>query len=280
MAPMAPTKLIPLKDAPWAFASQRLRIAWQRAQHAPGSPKASKINPASTDAIRKLATEDPAKAVKQVAESITAVIDDLRIRSVPEEVMQGSLLEKLRDGSLEAWGVETAPERKRDLEMLPPHFFLDARISWTRNIVTSLGATYGAVQVRRRLPTIPKEATKRSLNASADSSTSGASLLTQSAHTTSVNTDMQSHTPSPLASKRIENGPLPSGARGRPSKTPEIEHSIDTLLEKGVALAKMPRPKAYGAVRKAAAELKYNTEIGFSDPVIQRALSRRFGPRR
>jgi hypothetical protein len=275
MAPMAPTKLIPLKNAPWAFASQRLRTAWRRAQHAPGSPKASTPNPASTDAIRKLATEDPAEAVKQVAESITAVIDDLRIRSVPEEVMQGSLLEKLRDGSLEAWGVETAPDRKRDLEMLPPHFFLDARISWTRNIVASLGATYGAVQVRRRSSTIPAETT-----ASAESSTSGGSLLTQSAHKTSGDTDLQSHTPSPLASKRIENGPLPSGARGRPSKTPEIEHSIDTLLEKGVALAKMPRPKAYAAVRKAADELKYNTEIGFSDPVIQRALGRRFGPRR
>jgi hypothetical protein len=52
--------------------------------------------------------------------------------------------------------VETAPERKRDLEILPPHLFIDAKISWTKNIVTSLGATYEAVQVRRRISTNAK----------------------------------------------------------------------------------------------------------------------------
>jgi hypothetical protein len=150
MARMASAKLIPLKDAPWAFASQRLRIAWQRAQDAPSSSKASRLSPASTDAIRKLATENPAEAFKQVAEGFNAMIEDLRVRSVPEEAMQASLLEKLRDRKLEAWGVETAPERKRELELLPPHFFMDAKISWSKNSVTNLGATYGAVQVRHR----------------------------------------------------------------------------------------------------------------------------------
>ena len=124
---MVSAKLIPLKDAPWAFASQRLRIAWQRAQDAPSSSKTSKLDPASTDAFKKLATENPAEAFKQMAEGFNAMIEDLRIRSVPEEAMQASLLEKLRDRKLEAWGVETAPERKRELEMLPSHLFMDAK---------------------------------------------------------------------------------------------------------------------------------------------------------
>jgi hypothetical protein len=56
---------------------------------------------------------------------------------------------------------------------------------------------------------------------------------------------------------------------------------IEILLANGVALAKMPRLKAYKAVRECAArELNSDTQIGFSDPVIQRALLNRFGPRR
>ena len=51
---------------------------------------------------------------------------------------------------------------------------------------------------------------------------------------------------------------------GRPSKSAEIERAIEILLANGVALAKMPRAKAYVAVRKCAArELNSDTEIGF-----------------
>ena len=151
--------------------------------------------------------------------------------------MREHLLQKLREGKLEACGVESAPNQKRHLEVLPEHFFVDAKIKWDGNKVTNFGVTYSAVRVRRP---IASEATP----------------------------------------KAIEEGPSLSRARGRPSKTPEVERAIDHLLERGVALAKIPRPDAYKAVRKAANELKYNTEIGFSDPVVQRALSRRFGPRR
>jgi hypothetical protein len=73
----------------------------------------------------------------------------------------------------------------------------------------------------------------------------------------------------------------PSRELGRPSKSAEIERAIETLLANDVALAKMPRPKAYRAVRECAArELNSDTQIGFSDPVIQRSLLKRFGPRR
>jgi hypothetical protein len=68
---------------------------------------------------------------------------------------------------------------------------------------------------------------------------------------------------------------------GRPSKSAEIERAIEILLANGIALAKMPRPKAYRAVRECAArELNSDTQIGFSDPVIQRSLFKRFGSRR
>jgi hypothetical protein len=172
MAPMAPAKLIPLKEAPWAFAPQRLRTAWQRAQDGRSSSKASTLNPASTDAIRKLATENPAEAFKRVGEGFNEMIEDLRLRSGPEIAMRVSLVDKLRDGKLEAWGVESAPERKRELEMLPSHFFMDAKISWSKNSVTNLGATYGAVQVRRRPSTTSRVTTDKASNAPIDISTS------------------------------------------------------------------------------------------------------------
>jgi hypothetical protein len=172
MARMASAKLIPLKEAPWAFAPQRLRTAWQRAQDAPSSSKASRLNPVSTDAFRELAKENPAEAFKQMAEGFNGIIEDLRLRSVPEIAMRTSLVDKLRDGKLEAWGVESAPERKRELEMLPPHFFMDAKITWSKNSVTNLGATYGAVQVRRRPSTTSRVTTDKASNAPIDISTS------------------------------------------------------------------------------------------------------------
>jgi hypothetical protein len=172
MARMASAKLIPLKDAPWAFAPQRLRTAWQRAQDAPSSSKASRLNPASTDAIRKLATENPAEAFKQMGEGFIEIIEDRRLRSVPEIAMRMSLVDKLRDGKLEAWGVESEPERKRELEMLPPHFFMDAKISWSKNSVTNLGTTYGVVQVRRRPSTTSRATTDKAPDAPIDISTS------------------------------------------------------------------------------------------------------------
>jgi hypothetical protein len=118
--------------------------------------------------IKELTSENPAEAFKIVAESIGNIMGDMKFRSAPEWAMQASLLQKLRDGKLEAWGVESAPERKRELEMLPSHFFMDAKISWNRNTVTSLGATYSAVQVRRCSSATSRATTEKVLNARAD----------------------------------------------------------------------------------------------------------------
>jgi hypothetical protein len=61
----------------------------------------------------------------------------------------------------------------------------------------------------------------------------------------------------------------PPKAPGRHSKAPEIDQAIDHLIKQGLDPGSMPRPQAYNAVKRAAAELGFNTGIGFSDPVIQ-----------
>ncbi len=73
----------------------------------------------------------------------------------------------------------------------------------------------------------------------------------------------------------------PPRGRGRPSKELEIEKAIDILMKRAVPLAKMPRPEAMMQIRRCAEiELNSDTNIGFSDPVLERFLLRRFGPRR
>jgi hypothetical protein len=73
----------------------------------------------------------------------------------------------------------------------------------------------------------------------------------------------------------------PPRGRGRPSKEAEIEKAIDILMKRAVPLPKMPRPKAMMQIRRCAEiELNSDTNIGFSDPVLERFLLRRFGPRR
>jgi hypothetical protein len=66
---------------------------------------------------------------------------------------------------------------------------------------------------------------------------------------------------------------------GRPSKQGEIERAIDAVTSEGIALSQIPRKTARDMVRQKAKELGSNTDLGFSDPVIQRALVARFGRR-
>ncbi len=71
-------------------------------------------------------------------------------------------------------------------------------------------------------------------------------------------------------------GPTPPG---RPSKNAEIEAAIDALTAEGVDLSKLARKDAYSRIRQKAAKLGAKVGVGFSDPVIQRLLVRRYGPR-
>jgi hypothetical protein len=73
--------------------------------------------------------------------------------------------------------------------------------------------------------------------------------------------------------------PVGIGAPGRPSKSAEIRAAIEALAAEGVELPKLSRKDACARVRQRAAKHGASIEVGFSDPVIQRSLVRRYGPR-
>ena len=103
-----------------------------------------------------------------LSEAFSAMQTDTRVRSEPLWAMQKSLAQKLEVGKLEACGVQSAPKQKRNLEVLPEHFFVDANINWAKNEVTNFGITYSAVRVRR-LPSMTLQiTTEKTLNVPAD----------------------------------------------------------------------------------------------------------------
>ena len=73
--------------------------------------------------------------------------------------------------------------------------------------------------------------------------------------------------------------PTPSSAAGRPSKKVEIEQVIASIVSKRIAIETMARKAAYSIIRDEAGAMGIDTSIGYSDPVIQRALLTRFGKR-
>jgi hypothetical protein len=143
-------KLIPLKDAPWAFASQRLRDEWYAARKEAARRAKSKSGSAEFEIRKKRATEDPVEAFKLAGEAFSDLLETVTAGSMPYQDMIDSLLQKFEVGKLEACGVQSAPKQKRQLEAIPEHFFVDAKISWNGNKVTNFGVTYNAVRVRRR----------------------------------------------------------------------------------------------------------------------------------
>ncbi len=71
----------------------------------------------------------------------------------------------------------------------------------------------------------------------------------------------------------------PPRSTGRPSKNADIEKAIDALEKEGLNLSKARRKEAISFIRSKAKTQGANVNIGFSDPVIQKVLVRRFGPR-
>jgi hypothetical protein len=128
---MSSSKLVPLKNAPWAFASPRQRSEWRRAQESSNQ----------TERIRSYSQslpDDPAEAIKMAGLRFSDILEVIGTRSAPKWAMNESLVRKLQQGKLEACGVQSAPKQKRQLETLPEHFFVDAKISWNGNKVTNL----------------------------------------------------------------------------------------------------------------------------------------------
>jgi hypothetical protein len=148
------------------FAPQRLRNERSRAaERADEAFKSSKWRSKPT-------SENAAETFKLLAEGVGEIIEENVIRSAPELAMREHLLKNLREGKLEACGVQCAPKQMRELEILPRHFFLNAKINWNGNKVTNFGVTYGVVQIGRRSSLTSRVTAEKALNVISDASKS------------------------------------------------------------------------------------------------------------
>jgi hypothetical protein len=170
--------------------------------------------------------------------------------------LKEDLVDRLYAGQLRAIGVENASRGGPDY--IPKYYFLKtAEMDWDKSIVAALGKEFHHVTV-----------------CSEGDQAHKVFAVTGLADPLLIQPQLE---PVPQAPPTDGSPAKP----GRPSKADEIEQAIDILLKNGIDLAAMPRPKACEAVKKCAeSELKSNTRVGFSVPVIQRALFGRFGRRR
>ena len=208
--------------------------------------------------------------------------------------MERELIWRINDGELQAFGIE---HRSNTGPIIIPKYYFSktAEVDWDRETVEAFCKKFHEVRVQgerehepvaeARLSEPPPVIDPREISAQRARERLLETLPNEPepSHELPIQAEPESTSetpPSKSAADRLEKPPLPSKV-GRPSKGPEIDQAIELLVGRGVDLASMPRPKAYKAVRKCAeAELKSNIKIGFADPVIQRALFRRFGPRR
>ena len=200
-------------------------------------------------------------------------------RSLEDEVVA-----RLSSGELQAFGVEFG-STGGPIDIPKNYFWKGAEIDFENDTVAAMGRKFGQVTVQGHREPIAE--TWREMVAVDPRQIQGQLEVLNKLPAEPGPLDDQggAHEPDspadPRPSKTAPQESIAEAQPGRPTKIAEIEQAIDILLAKGVDLATMPRPKAYKAVKKCAEiELKSNTKIGFSDPVIQRCLLRRFGPRR
>jgi hypothetical protein len=256
-----------------AFASQRLRNEWFRAQKAPSSSN-SKLNPDSTELLKKQTPEILAEALKVLGEAFSAMQTDMRVRSELLQAMQKSLVRKLEVGRLEACGVQSAPKQRRNLEVLQKHFFADAKINWAENKVTNFGVTYGSVRVGRSSSVTPRVSTEKALDTRGISSSAlpePAIQKTGEAHATPTDAQIRAITPpadhESAEAQRRKPGPLSGKAA--------VIAAYNQLLQNGVLREGITLKEIY---KKLHSELRKNSEIfpngrGLSYPSIVRHLS-------
>jgi hypothetical protein len=189
-----------------------------------------------------------------LAQGLSDAMEDLRTRSAPAWAMQESLVRKLQEGKLEACGVQSAPKQERQLEVLPEHFFVDAKISWNGNKVTNFSVTYSAVRVRQRSSATPQAFTEKALKAP-----SVATPLISAASTTEQDPeDMQRQKPGPV-----------SGAE-------EVIAAYETLLREGVLNENMTVKTIYKKLHRILKQNKmfFPNERGLTYPSIARHILR------
>jgi hypothetical protein len=198
--------------------------------------------------------------------------------------LEDEVVVRLSSGELQAFGVEFG-STGGPIDIPKNYFWKGAEIDFENDTVAALGRKFGQVTVQGHREPIAE--TWREMVAVDPRQIQGQLELLNKLPAEPGPLDDQggAHEPDspaePRPSKTAPQESIAEAQPGRPTKMAEIKQAIDILLKNGVDLASIPRPKAYKAVRQcAASELKSNTQIGFSDPVIQRALLNRFGPRR
>jgi hypothetical protein len=195
-------------------------------------------------------------------------------------VLEDEVIGRLSSGELQAFGIVFGSSGE-PIVIPKNYFWKGAEIDLDNDTVAALGRKFGQVTVKgKREPiaeTLPEMMAVDPQEILAKFTLTAARELPDDRGAIGEPISRAESRPSEAAPQEL----IKETRRGRPSKENEIEEAIDLLLRNGVDLAKMPRPIAYEKVRECAkSDLNSDTDIGFADPVIQRFLFRRFGPRR
>lgn len=185
-------------------------------------------------------SQDAVETIKGIFQTVGASLDHLRLRQEPIWEMQRQLAKKLSDGKLVASGYRTKPNVSTSVESIPAVVFSDFRaILWHENAVEAGGQRFELVTVTKPL--------------------------------------IEERVMEPLAMLiKIE----PKNRPGRPSKIQLIDNIIEELQDSGAQLNSKSRGLARTLIIETAIKTgRARNEDGFSVPVIQRALYRKFGQR-
>jgi hypothetical protein len=247
MSRKSSSKLTPLKDAPWVFASPGQRSELRRVQEATNQTKGSESYSGRAQSL----ADNPAEAVKMLAEGVQGLVESMMTRGAPVWAMRESLVRKLEEGKLEACGVQSAPKQKRHLEVLPEHFFVDAKISWNGNNVTNFGVTYSAVRVRRRSSATPIALTEKVLKAPA-ADTPRVSDTTSSTERDSD--DIQRQKPGPVSGAEevisAYNELLRNGVLNESMTVKTIHKKLYPILKQNKSVFPNERGLAYSSIAR------------------------------
>jgi hypothetical protein len=198
--------------------------------------------------------------------------------------LEDEVIGRLSSGELQAFGIEYGSTGE-PIAIPKNYFWRGAEIDFDKDTVSALGRKFAQVTVQGNREPIA-EALPEMVAVDPQQIQTKLKLLGKLPAEPEL-TDDPGVTYEPKTSRIPPPSPtaphefIEEAQRGRPTKLAEIEQAIEILLAKGVDLRGLPRPKAYKAVRQcAASELSSDINMGFSDPVIQRALFRRLGRRR
>jgi hypothetical protein len=187
-------------------------------------------------------------------------------------MMKAELIAKILSEELYCFGLRTAPTLSEGPERIPSFLFVELtkkgplleNIDWDKSTLRSAGREYVQVRVFR-----PEE-----MENPDTAPEPGIIVPPHMSEASQTGEPLIEATPSQAITPQKDRLPV-----GRPSKSEQINEAIAKLTSEGVDLSKLPRKEAYARIRQKGEELGANVSVGFSEPVIQRVLFERFGPR-